>query len=359
MSSLLDNSSSPSEVDSLDLDEDPSPESNIVCELIDEAIVGLCFEIHRSIKNGVYSILEQSDEKIRKQFEVVECEGLDVFGQTPLKKQVECVCPHCQRNLAANRFAPHLEKCMGMGRNSSRLASRRLATTGKLMDGEDDYDNYFDDDWTWNSDRKPGKKNKKDRGNSPRRAKAPRRNGEAGTPRPGTPSSLRPGTPSSNRPSTPSSVNSGELPATRTGPTVAAFEALGSAEKKALLSQTCGVVSEHTARMCTRSHRCPQHSDEQRQAVRILLLGYPDVEPPVGRLRLERGTLEADDVIDVDSYEDGDGQALRDTLNRLSWEEESNVSTGDDNSPAGKSFGSLALIKQKRKKKTKHKRRPR
>ncbi|CAH3180144.1 unnamed protein product [Porites lobata] len=111
--------------------------------------------------------------------------------------------------------------------------------------------------------------------------------------------------------------------------------------------------------MCTRSHRCPQHSDEQRQAVRILLLGYPDVEPTVGRLRLERGTLEADDVIDVDSYEDGDGQALRDTLNRLSWEEESNVSTGDENSPAGKSFGSLALIKQKRKKKTKHKRRPR
>ena len=24
------------------------------------------------------------------------------------------------------------------------------------MDGEDDYDNYFDDDWTWNSDRKQG-----------------------------------------------------------------------------------------------------------------------------------------------------------------------------------------------------------
>ena len=58
--------------------------------------------------------------------EVVECEGLDVFGQMPLKKQIECVCPNCQRNLAANRFAPHLEKCMGMGRNSSRLASRRL-----------------------------------------------------------------------------------------------------------------------------------------------------------------------------------------------------------------------------------------
>ena len=64
---------------------------------------------------------------------------MDVFGQVittqfgvpPLKKQPECTCPNCQRNLAASRFAPHLEKCMGMGRNSSRLASRRLATSGK------------------------------------------------------------------------------------------------------------------------------------------------------------------------------------------------------------------------------------
>lgn len=45
------------------------------------------------------------------------------------KKPAECVCPNCQRNMAASRFAPHLEKCMGMGRNSSRLASRRIATS--------------------------------------------------------------------------------------------------------------------------------------------------------------------------------------------------------------------------------------
>ncbi|KAK2565033.1 Ataxin-7-like protein 3 [Acropora cervicornis] len=323
MSTLLENGSSPSEVDSLDLDEDTSAESTILCELIDEAIVGLCFDIHRSIKRGAY--------------EVVECEGLDIFGQVPLKKQVECICPNCERNLAANRFAPHLEK---------------LATTGKLLDGEDDDDNYFDDDWTWNSDRKPGKKNKKDRGNSPRRAKAPRRNGEAGTPRPGTPSS----------------IHSGELPAARTGLTAAAFEPLGNGkwshctnrileEKKSLLSHTCGVISEHTARMCTRSHRCPQHTHEQRQSVRLLLLGYPELEPPVGRLRPDGSALEPDDVIDVDGYEDGDGQALRDTLNRLSWEEESNVSTGEENSPAA--FSGVSVMKKKRKKKAKHKRRPR
>lgn len=50
---------------------------------------------------------------------------MDVFGNVPTKKQLECVCPNCKRNLAASRFAPHLEKCMGMGRNSSRIASRR------------------------------------------------------------------------------------------------------------------------------------------------------------------------------------------------------------------------------------------
>lgn len=29
-------------------------------------------------------------------------------------------CPCCKKMLAATRFAPHLEKCMGMGRQSSR-----------------------------------------------------------------------------------------------------------------------------------------------------------------------------------------------------------------------------------------------
>ena len=58
--------------------------------------------------------------------EIVNEQGLDVFGQVPyIKKQYECVCPSCQRSLAASRFAPHLEKCMGMGRTSSRIASRR------------------------------------------------------------------------------------------------------------------------------------------------------------------------------------------------------------------------------------------
>lgn len=77
--------------------------------------------------------------------------GLDVFGQVPMKKQLECICPNCQRNLAASRFAPHLEKCMGMGRSSSRIANRRIANSGKDA-GSDDDEN--DDDWTYHSDRR-------------------------------------------------------------------------------------------------------------------------------------------------------------------------------------------------------------
>lgn len=45
----------------------------------------------------------------------------DIFAYeatTSSKKSVECKCFICQRNIAAVRFAPHLEKCIGIGRNS-------------------------------------------------------------------------------------------------------------------------------------------------------------------------------------------------------------------------------------------------
>lgn len=67
-------------------------------------------------------------EEVSKDLQVVSAEGVDIFGEPLAKKHnFECECPRCHRTLAAQRFAPHLEKCMGMGRNSSRIASRRLA----------------------------------------------------------------------------------------------------------------------------------------------------------------------------------------------------------------------------------------
>jgi len=50
-----------------------------------------------------------------------------VFGHVlSTKKQYDCVCPNCQRSLAAARFAPHLEKCLGMHASITRVARRRL-----------------------------------------------------------------------------------------------------------------------------------------------------------------------------------------------------------------------------------------
>ena len=63
--------------------------------------------------------------------EIVDQPGVDVFGQVYNQwKNKECVCPNCSRSIAASRFAPHLEKCLGMGRNSSRIANRRYTPRG-------------------------------------------------------------------------------------------------------------------------------------------------------------------------------------------------------------------------------------
>ena len=111
-------------------------------EIIDELVLGVAFDVHRSVKTGMFAILETDSSKSKnmdQDFNQSTNLGIDVFGQViqtmvgvpALKKQPECICPNCQRNLAASRFAPHLEKCMGMGRNSSRIASRRLAKGGQ------------------------------------------------------------------------------------------------------------------------------------------------------------------------------------------------------------------------------------
>ncbi len=151
-------------------------------DLVDEVALGLCFDIHRlyyititaksawvkrhtmlhrSVKTGVFALTEIPEGRDPGQTGSSSSNSgaTDVFGQVVttsvgvpmLKKQPECVCPNCQRNLAASRFAPHLEKCMGMGRNSSRLASRRLATNSKdsyrESGGHDDEDDAEDEDW--------------------------------------------------------------------------------------------------------------------------------------------------------------------------------------------------------------------
>jgi SAGA-associated factor 11 len=89
-----------------------------LAELIDDTTLGVVFEIHRATRLGLLAIEDgecnpnfPAAPPPQLQYLLVDEPDLDVFGQPPMKKQHECVCPSCHRSLAASRFAPHLEKC--------------------------------------------------------------------------------------------------------------------------------------------------------------------------------------------------------------------------------------------------------
>ncbi|XP_061413395.1 ataxin-7-like protein 3 isoform X2 [Lethenteron reissneri] len=262
-------------------------------DLVEDVCLGLCLEAHRSVKCGFFFIDEMDPEGMQE-FEIVDKAGVDVFGQVFNQcKNRDCECPNCGRTIAAARFAPHLEKCLGMGRNSSRLANRRLANSNsnnmtKSESDPEDNDDVNDNDWSYSSEKKgasrtgppaAAKKRKVEKNpNSPRRAKPVRhKNGDLGG---ATSESVKTcQIPSSSNAGSTSSIN---------------YESLGPQELKSFLSTQCGVVSEHTKKMCTRSHRCPQHTDDQRRSVRLFLLG------PSGS-----ALMEPEDV-DVDGFDVGD-----------------------------------------------------
>ena len=117
-------------------------------DLIDEESKSVYFELHRAVKLGYYTALYPPLDSIRKQV-AGSVPVVDIFGQgLNAKKVVDCICPQCKRTLAATRLAPHLEKCMGMGRNSSRIASRRIQASGRqaAILGEQDPDNEYESD---------------------------------------------------------------------------------------------------------------------------------------------------------------------------------------------------------------------
>lgn len=50
-----------------------------------------------------------------------------MFGNRIQGTAVDLVtCPLCQQRKAAGKFAVHLEKCMGLGRQAGRAATRRI-----------------------------------------------------------------------------------------------------------------------------------------------------------------------------------------------------------------------------------------
>ncbi|XP_044037325.1 ataxin-7-like protein 3 isoform X1 [Siniperca chuatsi] len=280
---------------------------DIYSELVEDACLGLCFEVHRAVKQG-YFFLDETDQESMKEFEIVDQPGVDIFGQVYNQwKNKECECPNCKRLIAASRFAPHLEKCLGMGRNSSRIANRRLASNNNMSKSEsdqEDNDDLNDNDWSYGAEKKAKKRKSDKNQNSPRRSKSIKhKNGEL----------------ASGVSSEPYKYNYN---------TGISYETLGPDEVRSLLTTQCGVISEHTKKMCTRSQRCPQHTDEQRRAVRVFLLGPSALPlPEIGTEQCCRPLLpDADAVVESNSFDIPDGQTL---MSRLQWEDSPDISPTD------------------------------
>ncbi|KAB0405536.1 hypothetical protein E2I00_002689, partial [Balaenoptera physalus] len=240
---------------------------------------------------------EQSERRLHKSLQM-KMEEMSLSGLDNSKlESKECVCPNCSRSIAASRFAPHLEKCLGMGRNSSRIANRRIANSNNMNKSEsdqEDNDDINDNDWSYGSEKK----------------------GELSN-------------------SDPFKYNNS---------TGISYETLGPEELRSLLTTQCGVISEHTKKMCTRSLRCPQHTDEQRRAVRIYLLGPSAVLP------------EVESSLDNDSFDMTDSQAL---ISRLQWDGSSDLSPSDSGSSKtsenqGWGLGTNSSESRKTKKKKSH-----
>ncbi|KAG9337615.1 hypothetical protein JZ751_028493 [Albula glossodonta] len=123
---------------------------DIFSDLVEDACLGLCFEVHRAVKQG-YFLLDETDQESMKDFEIVDQPGVDIFGQVYNQWKNK------DRSIAASRFAPHLEKCLGMGRNSSRIANRRIASSNNMSKSEsdqEDNDDINDNDWSYGSEKK-------------------------------------------------------------------------------------------------------------------------------------------------------------------------------------------------------------
>lgn len=65
--------------------------------------------------------------------------GYDVWGKSYTVNNLPSYnCVNCQKSIASTRYAPHLEKCLGLaGRQSSRVASRRIGGGSPSFSSDD------------------------------------------------------------------------------------------------------------------------------------------------------------------------------------------------------------------------------
>ncbi|XP_068150806.1 SAGA-associated factor 11 homolog 1-like [Drosophila tropicalis] len=131
--------------------------------LVDDAAVGIFMETRHLQKNGNLRALEGTVEESNDMCDLPE---FDIFGMSTAEKTAKCCCPNCDRMVAAVRFAPHLQTCLGLGRSASRTALRRLTTSSRSSStstGGGQANEKSTDDEDWSLDTRHGKSTKSSR----------------------------------------------------------------------------------------------------------------------------------------------------------------------------------------------------
>lgn len=234
----------------------------IVGDLIADACYETVLEVHSALWHGEFCASCGASHG-----ELVQRDGCDVFGvSVDAQHGAESVqCPHCGRFVQAARFAPHLEKCMGMGRSSARVAKQRVLqpTPGDQQSVTHNGLHLL----------------------SPAAA-------AAATAAAAAAASV---SASASAASTTSGANNGSAmdgdgdddsfeskkrrvskPAARRESSLASLRSMPPAELASLLRTTCGVLSQASNKMCARAlQTCTLHSDQQREAIRQQLLARP------------------------------------------------------------------------------------
>ncbi|PPS13217.1 hypothetical protein GOBAR_AA07419 [Gossypium barbadense] len=105
--------------------------SHFFGDLLDSIIVDVASECHRIAKLGLDLQARARVADPSNSSETNTKYVVDIFGQTHPSIATEIFeCMNCGRSIAAGRFAPHLEKCMGKGRKA-RLKVTRSSTAAQ------------------------------------------------------------------------------------------------------------------------------------------------------------------------------------------------------------------------------------
>ncbi|SAM09487.1 hypothetical protein [Absidia glauca] len=109
---------------------------SLLGDLMDECVYDVLADVHKDIKQS-YDTCQICQTTCRHH---VQKPGCDIFGKSyNVNNLPSYECVNCQKMIASTRYAPHLEKCLGLaGRQSSRVAIRRMGSSPSSSDYNSD-----------------------------------------------------------------------------------------------------------------------------------------------------------------------------------------------------------------------------